>query len=276
MVEMPQYKAIFDEVESTLIRIGNQDGRQEDIRRRLDEFKTLATKSFTDADYHRIMVHVVFYSGFKAVTVGKKLRAIDKYFSDYKSVALYSARDVDVMLANPAMLRNKSKIKACIDNAQAFESLVNQQGSFQTYLDSFSPRASLENLMRLRRDLRKRFGYLSKITSYHFLTDTGAPVLKPDRVIMRIFHRLGLIESENTSEDQLLKAVYEGHKFAQATGHPIRYVDIVFVAYGQVKLTGFSISQGICLKDTPNCAVCGVAKYCRYFAENSSTKAITK
>src|SRR5947209_588372 len=33
---------------------------------------------------------------------------------------------------------------------------------------------------------------------YHFLTDIDMPVLKPDRVISRIFSGLGLIDNENT------------------------------------------------------------------------------
>jgi DNA-3-methyladenine glycosylase I len=114
--------------------------------------------------------------------------------------------------------------------------------------------------------MRRRFDYLSKITSYHFLTDIGMPVLKPDRVIRRIFYRLGLIEDESESEAQLLDSVYQGRKFVQATGYPIRYIDIVFVAYGQVYSTGTGIGQGICLKDHPRCEVCGVRDDCRYFA----------
>jgi DNA-3-methyladenine glycosylase I len=91
----------------------------------------------------------------------------------------------------------------------------------------------------------KRFGYLSKVTSLHFLTDVGMPVLKPDRVIRRIFYRLGLLEDADDSERTLMKTVAEGNVFAQATGHPIRYIDLVFVAYGQMK-SETSLAQAIC------------------------------
>jgi DNA-3-methyladenine glycosylase I len=167
------------------------------------------------------------------------------------------------------MIRHKGKIQASVDNAQAFKAVVDQYGSFQKYVDSFSPKASFENLMRLRRDLRRRFRYLGKITAYHFLTDIGMPVLKPDKVIRRIFYRLGLIESEGESEEQLLKVIFQGQKFAQETGHPIRYIDIVFVAYGReglVKSGDIGIERGICLEDDPQCSICGVNKYCDYFA----------
>jgi DNA-3-methyladenine glycosylase I len=51
-------------------------------------------------------------------------------------------------------------------------------------------------------------------------------VLKPNRVICRIFYRLGLIRSELDTEE----ALRQGRLLAQATREPIRYIDIVFVA----------------------------------------------
>ncbi|HXB66865.1 MAG TPA: hypothetical protein VNY05_01375 [Candidatus Acidoferrales bacterium] len=94
------------------------------------------------------------------------------------------------------------------------------------------------------------------------------PVLKPDSVISRIFFRLGFIESEGTSEDQLLETVYQGQKFRDLTNHPIRYIDIIFVAYGAMKSASTSTEQGICLKEHPRCDMCGVTEYCRYFKSN--------
>jgi DNA-3-methyladenine glycosylase I len=113
-----------------------------------------------------------------------------------------------------------------------------------------------------------RFGYLSKITSLHFLTDIGMPVLKPDRVIRRIFHRLGLLEDAADSERTLMKAVAEGNVFAQATNHPIRYIDLVFVAYGQMK-SETSLAQAICLEDKPRCAMCAITESCHYFRKRT-------
>jgi hypothetical protein len=79
MAEPVPYKAIFDDLESTLIRVGDRD-RSIDMRQNLNESKNVASKTLTDPDYFRLLVHVTFYSGFKAVTVGAKLPTIDKYF----------------------------------------------------------------------------------------------------------------------------------------------------------------------------------------------------
>ena len=264
MAGAKDYRAIFQGVESTLIRVGSQDGREEELYRTLEEAKAIESKSFTDQDYFRTLIVLPFYSGFAAEKVTSRLTAIEGHFRNYETVAGYGDAAIEEILHDAKMIKNRRKVSACVDNAKTFRALIAQYGSFHRYLDSFSPRTSFDNILRLRKDLIERFRYISKITSFHFLTDIGMPVLKPDRVIRRIFFRLGLIADEDTSEVRLLETVREGLKFVQATGHPIRYVDIVFVAYGQVNSTGVGISQGICLKENPRCAMCGVTSYCRY------------
>jgi DNA-3-methyladenine glycosylase I len=170
------------------------------------------------------------------------------------------------------MIHHKGKIQGCIENARAVRAVVAEYGSFKEYVESFSPRSSLDNLMRLRKDLKTRFAYLGSITSYHFLTDIGMPVLKPDRVIRRIFSRLGLVEDASETEQRLSDVVRKGNEFAQATGHPIRYIDIVFVAYGQVK-GEVGLAQGICLEKQPRCSICGATGYCQYLLSPTAGKA---
>jgi DNA-3-methyladenine glycosylase I len=76
-------------------------------------------------------------------------------------------------------------------------------------------------------------------------------------VICRLFHRLGLLKSE----DQIVKAILEGTRFAEATGLPIRYIDIVFVVFGQVASPQVGISKGVCLIE-PRCGVCAIKTQC--------------
>lgn len=168
------------------------------------------------------------------------------------------------------MIRHAGKIEACVHNAGKFESLVNEYGSFDAYVQAFAPRESAANLMRLRADLQHRFKYLGGITTFHLMTDIGLPVLKPDRVIRRIFYRLGLIESESEDEANLLATIEQGQRFSTAAQQPIRYIDIVFVAYGQVRSDEFGLDSGICLSDSPRCDVCGVRKACHYFPQRGS------
>jgi len=261
---MKDYKAIFDKVESTLISIGSRNLPSEKIRANLDEYKYLESGTFSDAEYYWILVYVVFYSGFRAATVNTKLDLIRKYFPDYETVAGYENNKIDEILSDPEMIKNRRKVQACVENARTFKGIVSEHGSFRVYIDSFAPTASFENLMLLKEELEYRFGGLGRVTTYHFLTDIGLPVLKPDRVMCRIFQRLELVESD----EQLLKTVIQGRKFAQATGHPIRYIDIVFVAYGQMESKDFGLTSGICLEQNPLCSLCGVKDCCNYYAQN--------
>jgi len=258
---MKDYKAIFNTVEATLVSEGSRHLPIEEIRANLNVFKEIEGKTFSDNDYYRILVDVIFYSGFRAETVSAKLGLIHQYFPNYESVAVYENDKTQEILSNPKMIKNKRKIQACIDNARTFKAIISEYGSFQKYVAFFHTDESFENLMLLKEELEYRFVGLGKVTVYHFLTDIGMPVLKPDRVICRIFQRLGLIESER----QLLKTVIQGRKFAQATGYPIRYIDIVFVAYGQMGATDFGLKKGICLEVNPVCSICGAKNYCSYF-----------
>jgi len=258
------YQTIFDAVEASLIRAGAQHQPELTIRQRLHEFKRVASKQFTDAGYFDLLICIPFYSGFKAQTVEEHKAAIQRHFCDYETVAAYERARVTEILADPDMIRNQRKVQACVDNARAFQGIVRQHGSFRAYVDSFQPKSSVQNLMQLRDDLTRRFAYLGKITVYHFLTDIGMPVLKPDRVIRRVFFRLGLIESTGESESQLLEVIAQGERFAQATGHPMRYIDIVFVLYGQVESPDFGLEKGICLEEHPHCGVCDARPYCRF------------
>jgi len=115
--------------------------------------------------------------------------------------------------------------------------------------------------MLLKEELECQFEYLGGITGYHFLMEIGLEVIKPDRVISSIFKRLGLIESDK----QLLKTIFLGREFARVTGHPIRYIDVVLVTYGQQGDRAKSL-DGICLEKNPKCQICGIQDFCKYFA----------
>ena len=229
-----------------------------DFDSRFGRFKTLDYRSLADNDIYWTVVYVTFYSGMKAATVTDRLPAIKKHLYPLERVKDYCQDDVKRILGDPNTIHHKRKIEACIANAKEFDNILNRHKSFGKYLESFGPLEDEVAIDKLRADLRKRFQYLGERTVNHFLTDLGLNVLKPDRVICRIFTRLGLIHDE----DSLDEAVEVGKTFAGATGFPIRYVDIIFVTYGQVG------EYGICLEKNPKCNVCRVKEHCSYPALN--------
>jgi len=260
-MRITDYKSIFSSIEDSLRK--HFQMTENEFHDRFSNFTDLQFNRRSDQVYFDKMKMIVFYSGFNALTVSKKESRINEHFGYYKIVANYNDSDKKYILSDKLMIRKPSKINAVINNAKEFVKIIQRFGSFHDYIDSFSPTESFENLMLLKEDLECRFEYLGGITVFHFLMDIGLDVIKPDRVITRIFERIGVIEYK----DQYLKTIFHGRKFAEATGHPIRYIDIVLVSYGQ---QGDSKNQmdGICLEKSPKCEICGVRKYCQYLEKN--------
>jgi len=243
-------KAIFEGVESTVIATGDRRARTRPMRDELWEDAANAARTHTDADYFRIMVHVIFYAGMKAIIVTKKESAIDRHFPSYPVAAGYGEQDILAILADPEMLRNEKKIRACIDNANKFAEVVTEYGSFAEYLrkiasveDLRTGIKSVGDLRRLWTDLQGRFKFLGRIVSFHYLMEIGYNLVKPDRVITRIFSRLRLVDGlpnplhpdpQKLTDEQLWQIVQVGQQIAESTQLPIRYIDLVFVVFGQM------------------------------------------
>lgn len=287
MNDPAKLKDIFERVESTVIETGDRKLRTEPMRDALRAVAANAAMTHTDADYFRKMVHVIFYSGMKAAIVTQKVPAIDRWFPSYSVAAGYGEKDILAILADPVMLRNKRKIRTCIDKAKKFTDEVNAHGSFAAYLSKTAnvEETSVEALRPLWTDLKDKF--LGRITSFHYLMDIGYNLVKPDRVITRIFSRLRLVDGlpnpdhpdpQKLTDDQLWQIVQVGQQIAESTQLPIRYVDLVFVVYGQIEgqeLEGQEpdLPQGICLDNKPRCSLCPVRESCKYEPKTLSATA---
>lgn len=250
---------IFNGIEKTFF--AQSDLPKTQLNKSLDFFRNIKQKRRSDNDYFWIMVKVTFYSGFKAKTVNDKMEAIEKIFGDFTKVAKYNDEKIQKIIDGKKVIGHRQKINGIIHNANQIKLIIKEFGSFNQYLKSFGNTDDDEILFELIKDLKKRFKYLGGITVYHFLTDIGFNVLKPDRVLCRIFKRLGLVNDEN----DLFGVITAGRNIAKATNHPIRYIDIIFVAYGQVDAKPeFGLKEGICLSTNPKCNKCGVVKFCSY------------
>lgn len=230
---------------------------EEEFNNKFDLYKEYKNRIMHDNDYYQLLVNIIFYSGFRAATVEKYLERIHIHFPDYKVVSKYTQEDIEKIKLDPKMIQNKSKIDACVRNAKKVTQIVGEYGSIKNYIDYFEPNSSEEAIYKLKRSLEKNFSFLGGITSYHFMTDIGLNVLKPDRVILRIFKRLGLIDNEK----DLQGAVEIGQAFSKATHFPIRFIDIIFVLYGQLNQEKLVC---ICSEKNPKCNLCGIKSECLF------------
>jgi DNA-3-methyladenine glycosylase I len=107
---------------------------------------------------------------------------------DMARVARYGPEKVAALLADPGIVRNRLKIAAAIQNAQACLALSKEQGSFAAYLWAFVGGAPRTNHWRslaevpartaesdaLSRDLRRRgFAFVGSTICYAFMQAAG-------------------------------------------------------------------------------------------------------
>ena len=79
-------------------------------------------------------------AGLSWITILKKRENYRKAYDyfDYRKVAEYGVQKVNELLNNPGIVRNKRKIDASIQNAQAFLAVQEEFGSFDAYIWQFT------------------------------------------------------------------------------------------------------------------------------------------
>ena len=93
--------------------------------------------------------------------------------SKSNKVACFTASDVERLLKDPEIIRNKAKIQAIIQNAQNFKAIEKQYGSFQKYLDSLDKSNNYENVVK---DLVNKFKCLGPSSASTFLYTVGEKI----------------------------------------------------------------------------------------------------
>jgi DNA-3-methyladenine glycosylase I len=73
-------------------------------------------------------------------TILGKREAYRKAFANFEPerVALYSEKDIERLLLDPGLIRNRRKLKAAVTNARAFLAIRAQYGSFDSWIWSFT------------------------------------------------------------------------------------------------------------------------------------------
>lgn len=84
-----------------------------------------------------------FQSGLSWRTILAKRENFRAAFADFdfQSVARFTERDVECLLANSGIVRHRGKIEAVINNARRAQELVDRQGSLASFLWRFEPEA---------------------------------------------------------------------------------------------------------------------------------------
>lgn len=80
-------------------------------------------------------------AGLSWITILRKREAYREAFAgfDAEKVARYTPHDVELLLQNAGIVRNRMKIEAAVNNAKRFLEVRKEFGSFDRYMYSFMP-----------------------------------------------------------------------------------------------------------------------------------------
>jgi len=130
-------------------------------------------------------------AGLSWITILRKREGYRKAFVgfDVNKVASFTNKDVERLMPDEGIIRNRLKIKATITNAQAFIKVQEEFGSFCAYLQSFLPDnkpvinnwkslsevpASTDLSDAISKDMKKRgFKFFGTTICYAFLQAVG-------------------------------------------------------------------------------------------------------
>jgi DNA-3-methyladenine glycosylase I len=129
-------------------------------------------------------------AGLSWLTILRKREGYKRAFADFdaEAVARFSARDVDRLLADPGIVRNRLKVESAVNNAARVLELREELGSFDAYLWGFVDGEPLVGSWRtlgeipaetaesraLSKDMKKRgFRFVGPTVCYAFMQAVG-------------------------------------------------------------------------------------------------------
>jgi 3-methyladenine DNA glycosylase Tag len=122
--------------------------------------------------YLEAITRTVFQGGISWRVVDAKWEGIRDAFAgfDPHAVAALDAAEIDALMTDPRVIRNRAKLEGTVDNAQTLLELEAEHGSFRRYLrshDGFEPTVA---------DLKRQFRFLGDTGAYYFLYVVGEQV----------------------------------------------------------------------------------------------------
>jgi len=128
-----------------------------------------------DDAYFENMTRVIFQAGLSWKMIDKKWPNFRKAFENFSidKVSRFKNSDLERLMKNEGIVRNRVKITAAIHNATEFKSIEKQCGSFQAYLDSLD---KSNNYALVIKELGKKFQRLGPSSARILLYTVGEDV----------------------------------------------------------------------------------------------------
>lgn len=128
------------------------------------------------AGYLEAITRAVFQAGISWRVVEAKWPGIRDALAgfDPARVAALDAADIDALMQDPRVIRNRAKLEGTVDNAQTLLELDAEHGGFATYLHSH------RDYDATVADLKRQFRFIGDTGAYYFLHVVGEKVPSHD------------------------------------------------------------------------------------------------
>jgi 3-methyladenine DNA glycosylase Tag len=122
--------------------------------------------------YLEAITRAVFQGGISRRVVDAKWEGIREALAgfDPRAVADFDAADIEALMADTRVIRNRAKLEGTVDNAQTLLELDAEHGGFRRYLRSHG---GFEATVA---DLKRQFRFLGDTGAYYFLYVVGEQV----------------------------------------------------------------------------------------------------
>ena len=253
MSEKQKLEQIFTSIYDKVRKIQNNNYFDKAVER--ETSKTYIGMS--DDFFFKQMVDLIFQGGLRGQIWQRYEPEIRKEFKNYKvrKVANFTQKNVERMLANPKMLKNRKKIEAAIHNAKEMVAISKEYDGFWKWLDSHNGK----NIQELVEKLRSSFKWMGYTNAYAFLKYVGMDVIKPDLNVRRVLFRLRLIDSETATPKTYQQIQEVAKKMAKTNKVRMAVVDFTLYMYGAGEKP--FVKYAVCGK-IPKCNICGLRQYC--------------
>jgi DNA-3-methyladenine glycosylase I len=102
---------------------------------------------YNDAKLFEFLILEGAQAGLSWITILKKREGYRKAFAEFNvhKVANFNSNDIEKLIKNKSIIRNRRKIESVVNNAKIFIKIQQEYGSFQKYLWSFVDFKPIQN-----------------------------------------------------------------------------------------------------------------------------------
>ncbi len=108
-----------------------------------------------DKTHYEFLILEGAQAGLSWITILRKREGYRKLFSDFDvtKVSRFTEKKIEKLLLNPAIVRNKLKVRSAVSNAKAFMEVQKEFGSFDKYIWQFVNNKPIVNKWKKMSDL---------------------------------------------------------------------------------------------------------------------------